>query len=221
MHQQRQNVVAAVTAGMLTSLALVAVGGQQAGATTGYHWTQASPATSPSPRYASTAAYDTAHHDTVLFGGDSTGTPMADTWTWDGTNWTQQPTSGPGPRYGASMAYDDAHHQTVLFGGISGGYLGDTWIWDGVTWTQSLAASPPGRGWASMAYDAVHHRVVLYGGLGAGGLLDDTWLWDGHSWTRSSPGPSPGARYSQTMTFDKSDGRIVMFGGDVAGNCCF
>jgi hypothetical protein len=39
-------------------------------------------------------AYDAAHAQVVLFGGfggDIGGTSLGDTWTWDGTDWTQRP----------------------------------------------------------------------------------------------------------------------------------
>ena len=47
--------------------------------------------------------------------------PAGDTWTWDGTTWTQQhPAASPPARYGASMAYDAATRGVVLFGGNNG-----------------------------------------------------------------------------------------------------
>jgi hypothetical protein len=61
-------------------------------------------------------AYDAATGQLVLFGGFVGGTYLNDTWTWDGTNWTQQnPTTSPSPREGLSMAYDDAIGLVVLF----------------------------------------------------------------------------------------------------------
>ena len=49
------------------------------------------------------------------------GALSADTWTWNGTTWTQQthqsPGTGPESRYVASMAFDSATGQLVLFGG--------------------------------------------------------------------------------------------------------
>jgi hypothetical protein len=46
------------------------------------------------------------HCSIVLFGG---GPPMGldvlgETWTWDGTSWTQRDVEGPSPRYLAAMA---------------------------------------------------------------------------------------------------------------------
>jgi hypothetical protein len=73
-------------------------------------------------------AYDAATGTVVLFGGFAFG----DTWTWDGTTWTQQaPPAHPSARSAASMAYDAATGTVVLFGGsrqINGARAG-TWTW--------------------------------------------------------------------------------------------
>ena len=69
--------------------------------------------------------------------GTATAATLGDTWTWDGTDWTQRtPAHSPSPRYCLGMAYDAARGQVVLFGGYGGGDLGDTWTWDGTDWTQ-------------------------------------------------------------------------------------
>ena len=54
-------------------------------------WTQQSPATHPSARYGASMAYDRATGQLVLFGGaiNSGKTTFGDTWTWNGTTWTQ------------------------------------------------------------------------------------------------------------------------------------
>src|SRR5580704_17181410 len=87
------------------------------------NWTQKSPAASPPVREGHAMAYDSAHGQVVLFGGD-TGTVNAflnDTWVWDGTTWTQKsPQNSPPARYQHAMAYDSAHGQVVLFGGLNG-----------------------------------------------------------------------------------------------------
>ncbi len=81
-------------------------------------------------------AYDAAASDIVLFGGAGAVSPyrsgyLRDTWTWDGTTWTQQaPATHPSAREQASMAYDAATGQVVLFGG-NGHFLDfdGTWTW--------------------------------------------------------------------------------------------
>ena len=63
---------------------------------------------------------DPATGNVVLFGGITTGNAkLADTWTWNGSTWTQQsPATSPSARYSTSMAYDSATGNVVLFGGF-------------------------------------------------------------------------------------------------------
>ncbi len=76
-------------------------------------------------------AYDPAAGQLVLFGGETTNNYLNDTWTWNGTTWTQfNPANSPPIRYGASMAYDNRTSQLVLFGGSNSvGWLKDTWTY--------------------------------------------------------------------------------------------
>jgi hypothetical protein len=55
----------------------------------------------------------------VLFGGYGN-RAFSDTWTWDGTTWTQQhPATSPPARGQAAMACDAATGTAVLFGGTT------------------------------------------------------------------------------------------------------
>jgi hypothetical protein len=68
-------------------------------------------------------AFDPATGDLVLFGGYD-GSYRNDTWTYDGTTWTQQfPATSP-PRSLASMAFGPASRGLVLF--LENG---DTWTY--------------------------------------------------------------------------------------------
>src|SRR5207244_3774081 len=72
-------------------------------AQTTYTWTLLSPANAPSARYYHTFAFDTAHGNAVLFGGND-GDRRGDTWIWDGTTWSLVDTpSGPAARMKHSM----------------------------------------------------------------------------------------------------------------------
>jgi hypothetical protein len=96
----------------------------------GHDWTQQNPATQPSQRFETAAAYDGTTGRVVTFGGASPNGDQHDTWAWDGSNW-QQLTERPHPSARASqaMAWDPASGHIVLFGGDSkDGILGDTWI---------------------------------------------------------------------------------------------
>jgi hypothetical protein len=97
----------------------------------GTTWTQLSPATSPPLTAQAMMAYDANSGQIVLFGGvnDEGLNVLGDTWTWNGTTWTQQtPVTSPEARFSAAMAYDASSGQVVLFGGGSNSnLLGDTW----------------------------------------------------------------------------------------------
>jgi pimeloyl-ACP methyl ester carboxylesterase len=148
----------------------------------GMNWTKKNPLNSPPPRTSPGMAYDTAHGQVVLFGGnDAIGNPsiLNDTWVWDGTNWTKKsPMNSPSRRYQQAMAYDSARGQVVLFGGEDGNTPSDTWVWDGTNWTKKNPAnSPSQRNLSAMAYDSAREEVVLFGGTGSSGLLNDTWVF--------------------------------------------
>jgi hypothetical protein len=167
-------------------------------------------------------AYDKKQNNLLLFGGKNGNGNLADTWTWDGKNWTQQhPATSPGPIGGASMAYDDATGLVVLFGGCPTGCLQSsaaTWTWDGTTWSQLHPMnSPPARTNASLVYDAAQGQMVLFGGKGAGAQsspLADTWTWNGTDWTQQHPVTTPSARLNMSMAYDAATRSVVLFGGD-------
>ena len=58
----------------------------------GGNWSQKLPAHSPLPRSLCAMAFDAAHGQVVLFGGRPAADDgdFADTWTWDGNDWTEQ-----------------------------------------------------------------------------------------------------------------------------------
>jgi hypothetical protein len=120
----------------------------------GSNWRSASPSSSPPARYYATMA--AAGGKIVLFGGqysDSSVTKLLnDTWTWDGSNWTQQyPILSPPARIQAGAA--STAQGVVLFGGTNSGYpeLGDTWLWSDSNWTRLSIPGPPARYGPAMA----------------------------------------------------------------------
>jgi hypothetical protein len=57
---------------------------------TGTAWTKAAPATSPSARVGAQMTFDTQSGNIIMFGGnDVAGNSFSDTWSWNGTTWTQ------------------------------------------------------------------------------------------------------------------------------------
>lgn len=149
-------------------------------------WTQ-QPAHAPTYRAGMQLAYDENTEQTVLFGGNTFSCPNTtcagvsgrDTWTWDGTDWTQQtPAASPPARAFYQMAYNGASAGVTLFGGQDASILDDTWTWDGQNWNQQApVTSAPARDTTAMVYDSDRQRVTLYGGIGAGGGLADTWSY--------------------------------------------
>jgi mannan endo-1,4-beta-mannosidase len=208
---------------------VVLFGGQGPGALNdtwtwdGTTWTQQHPATSPPVRAAAGAAYDRARGRVIVFGGVVTVNGKlqyyADTWSWDGSTWTQlHPATSPPARQLANMAYDPTGAQVLLFGGHNGKPMGDTWTWNGATWTQkTLKVLPTPRVESSMATDDATSSVVLFGGFGADGTENaETWTWSNNTWTQLSPYPAPSARSGAAMAYDAVQSRMVLFGG----GCC-
>ena len=103
----------------------------------------------------------------ILFGGDSQGGFLSDTWIWDGSSWIEQhPTHHPSGRTNAGMAYHAANQQIMLFGGQrSEGAINDTWIWDGQDWALlQTMASPPIESafYPNLDYDPIRQTIMLY-----------------------------------------------------------
>jgi hypothetical protein len=188
----------------------------------GTTWTQAAPANSPTPRSGHAMTYDAQRGVTLLFGGYSASdnADLAETWTWDGTNWTLlAPATSPSPRESVSLAYDSARQVSVLFGGYddaAGLDLGDTWEWNGSTWTARHPAHVPGvRSAYACAFDATRGVTLVFGGDNSSptGPLGDLWAWSGTDWGPLSPSTVPDPRSGAAMAFDTARGVAVLFGG--------
>ena len=105
----------------------------------------AGPATSPPGRSIAAMASGPEPGQVLLFGGLRGGLGLGDSWTWNGSTWTQVTGSGPVARSGADMAADTATGQLVLFGGLgNSSFPNDTWNYGPVETptATSLAAAP-------------------------------------------------------------------------------
>jgi hypothetical protein len=133
--------------------------------------------------------YDPATQTTILFGGFNTDR-LSDTWSWDGTTWTQlSPPQSPGAVSTAWQAgYDSASQQLLLFGGDGSGgfsFKNATWAWGGTTWTRLQPTTRPGaRAYGSMTYDPDLQRLVMYAGSNTHTDLTTIWEWNGTTWQR-------------------------------------
>jgi hypothetical protein len=206
-------------------VALVA-GGTQAMASRDGRPSPAARLTTPPARAGASMAPDRSGK-LVLFGGWSNdrGT-LSDTWTWDGTSWTEQhAATHPTARCCFGLAYDAAREETVLWGGFDGAprgdssYFGETWIWDGATWHQRHPEHSPGIGASfGMVYDAATEQVLAFMGEG---LDANPWAWDGTDWTELTAATSPAWRELEAAAYDEARGQVVMFGGQNCGEWCY
>ncbi len=155
----------------------------------GSRWLLRQPANSPPARAMHAMAYDPIGRRVVLFGGRSglanTASELDDTWTWDGTDWTQLAGGGPSKRSDTAMSFDPVRGVLVLYGGTSetGDSLSDTWEMSGGTWTLRASAGDAGpRREHGMAFDPVSKRTLAVGGRDAF-ASSTTYAWDGTTWS--------------------------------------
>ncbi|HXA29959.1 MAG TPA: hypothetical protein VN193_14555 [Candidatus Angelobacter sp.] len=194
----------------------------------GSTWTRSATGSAKPPPYRSLAsmAFDGANGQTVMFGGFADQGELGDTWTFDGTTWTQQhPAASPPARDGAALVYDPALQRLVLFGGEGTAadgsivYFADTWTWDGTTWLQlHPAVSPPGlyevgATWAADLGGVLVAGGQSYHGSGVFNTVNDAWLFDGTTWTRQAVAAAPGERYFAPLAWDAASHTAVIFGG--------
>ncbi len=184
-------------------------------------WTNLSPASSPSGRYAPAMVFDEVHGVSVLFGGrESPTTYPEDTWEYDyrANTWRQyNQTPHPGGRVEHMMAFDCKRGVTVLFGGENNvGTFGDTWEYNAEThnWTPRSSGDLTARIAPSMDYDWQGEVVVLVGGSLQTTYYPETWAYDGTAWTQLPLDPShPIPRNEAWMAYDGIANRHVYFGG--------
>jgi hypothetical protein len=130
----------------------------------GISWTQIRTAHSPGPRLDAAFAYDAKRHRVVMFGGYSANYAgfRADTWEYDGVDWTlRSPATSLPALAAASMAWT-ARGTVVLYGGLSTEPMQGTatWEWNGTTWTRLFPVLNPGsRNGHRLATDAVNDNT--------------------------------------------------------------
>ena len=129
----------------------------------------------------------------------------------------------PTPRYLQSAAFDETRNVLVVFGGWGGTYataLQELWEWDPAAgaWTQRtlVSSKPVARAGAGMVFDSTRNKFVIFGGCANSGYdLADTWEWDPGTgaFTNRTTSVGPSARSQHSMVFEKSTGKVLLFGG--------
>ena len=150
----------------------------------------------------------------VLFGGNRPLLDLDETWTWDGTTWTEmQPLTRPARRLRAASTFDSTRGVGLVYGGTSDqGPMSDLWAWNGANWAQLATNGPPPVLLSSMAFDSARGRAVLFGGIGGAGFNLQTWEWNGTAWNQvlTTGGPTFGFG---TMAYDPVRARTVLYLG--------
>ena len=192
----------------------------------------------PQGRNFSSMAYDESLKKSVLFGGYTTDY-INQTWTWDGTSWTEVEHDRPPQRILPAMWYDPHLKKTVIFGGLGRAdsnatsltRFSDMWSFDGTNWSEIKPAHvPPARYGAQVAVNPNTGNVLLFGGLRVDTVpstdsngqpttkqvqvyADDFWQWDGTDWTQQTFARTPYARENGGLAWDPSTQQFVIFGG--------
>jgi len=121
--------------------------------------------------------YDPLGRRCVLVANDNPwGTSATETWTYNGSNWTQHVGMSPSNGVFGSMCYDTARAETVL---LTRNAM-ETYTYDAVSWSNRMpAACPtPPCGFNDLAYDPSNQLAVVFGGEGGENPL--YWVSCGH-----------------------------------------
>lgn len=169
----------------------------------------------------------------LLFGGyGANGTIYQDTWTFDGTIWTElQPQTKPPARVWAGMAArENGVSRVTLFGGCkavtnndcaANDFLNDLWEYYSGNWHSiSCPTCPSKREVGGQMAEESGGKVLLFGGYfkdaaGVSNYYSNTHRWDGTSWSNVSPATSPSKRMGGSMARVKSGVTwlVFLFGG--------
>jgi hypothetical protein len=161
----------------------------------GVKWTMLQTANRPQDRYQAAMAYDSARHVTVLASGRGcVPQDLCDTWTFNGSDWSQASSSAPGTYGGTSMAFDSSRARMVMKNDS-----GRTYEWDGATWANVTGDPDPAVGpFSTLTYDGQRRTLVLVGLGGYPTSTSDpvvTWEGVGAPLAATSPGTGSVVRY--------------------------
>lgn len=166
----------------------------------------------PLARRDAAMAWDPFTERVLLVGGNDTdANALKDTWTWDGTSWTQLASvTGAIAFSNVGLATDHARKRIVML--ASDGAVRE---YNGSSWQLSTAVPAIGvpRHSAAMALDTRHRELVLFGGQTTTGasFSNATYRFRGQ-WTLTTV-TGPAARAGHRLVYDRLRDEMVMFGG--------
>ena len=185
-------------------------------------WGELTPTTLPKCALFSSITYEK-DNGRVLFAGGLCGTGgiAADTYEWDGSNWTLlSPLASQGLVYGDALAYDEIRQQAVMFGGTLPAatiqasptrsttlvFVSNAWIPVGISVT------PAPRSRFVFQSDPVRQVIWLYGGVNESDTFFDFWQYANGRWTPQalSKPTDPVGCSSPAGTFDSDRSKLVM-----------
>ncbi|MEQ1634828.1 MAG: kelch repeat-containing protein, partial [Planctomycetota bacterium] len=180
-------------------------------------WVDRSVANGPAPRTSPAMCFDPIRNYVLLAGGKSqTGQVLTDTWSWNGTTWTQR---GSAPNELTAMAHHPGANKLLGFsfpGNAGSVSSAQCYEWDGSNWVnQSSIPLSPAYAIQSCSllacYDAVRREIVVLPNASSG----STWqnfstvaVFDGTTWR--SIQPLSGMYPAKAIAWDPTAGRILM-----------
>lgn len=191
-------------------------GGHETWEWDGTTWTLAA-TVGPTANIYAAMAYHASRDNVVLFGGADANAfvpvLLNETWTWDGTTWTQRaPAVSPMRRSGHAMTFDPTKGRVLMFGGPDS----QLWEWTGLDWIPGPSAPAP-RSDHGMATSHAGRTMLLGGFDAAGTTVDlqsfgDTWMLERGRW-RQATASGPTQRGYAMLTYDNLRDRVVLAGG--------
>ncbi len=135
--------------------------------------------------------YDPISNNVVLITSTNNvfNTNYAETWTYDGADWTLKTAGYPTNAMLGGLAYDAAHGKMILITTDS-----ETWEWNGNDWSllHPDHSPTPARGFMTMAYDPIREVCSFFSGEYGFSHPIDTWEWNGNDWKEFVPVPEGG-----------------------------
>lgn len=172
----------------------------------GSAWTAVATPGAPPPRTGAGLAYDAARQRLVLFGGVDAGlAPLADTWEWDGSSWSQQLPALSPPGGGNTMAWD-GQRVVLVTAQVSAGTT-STWTWNGTAWSHlndlpALYVEP------RLALDPAQGLTLLASTAPGFGSSDHTFRLVANAW-QALPAVLDARPTSGALVYDGNRGALV------------
>ncbi len=168
-------------------------------------WQQLAPAVAPPGRRLAALAWSESDQVYVLFGGrGATGQTLADTWSWDGGNWTQRVSAVTPPAMILPFLATDPLAGVTLVGEDQLGQTNQHWRWHNGAW-QQLGALPfaPSSLRTAFGYDPQRNRCLYV-------QEELAFEWDGLTWQvlPNAPGNAAGAN-NPGLAFDPGSQRML------------